>query len=243
MKVSIVVPFYNTPKKHFKECIKALQKINPFEVILVDDCSTDKDTIRTAIDSGFNYLKTPHQSGFDGLPFNIGVANAKGNYICRVDSDDILLALPKKFTTDFCFGNLDRVKTPYNLTLEELILAPRAICNALVGKTELFKRYPMAHDNNVYGDVLFVLRTLYNKHTFSVPDKVNYIYRDCEDSIQTSKPAFHHRMRHVQTVARFCQLENIPPKQAIHFLNLAMLNTRYGSKAMKALAKNKDKEC
>ncbi len=233
------MPFYNTPKQYFRECLLSLQKLDPFEVILVDDCSTDTELVQMAKNSGFVYLRTSFQSGFDGVPFNLGVLHAEGEYICRMDSDDILLELPEAMETEFCFGNIDRVHIPDNLMLEDLLLAPRALGNAMVGRRELYMKYPMAEDGNVFGDVLFVLRLLYNGHTFTRFPRVNYIYRDCENSIQTSKSPFYHRLRHIQTVARFCQLENIPPGKAIGFLNLAMLNTRYGSKALKALKAGK----
>lgn len=153
LKISVIVPFYNTPIKYFKECLNALRKLNPYEVILIDDCSTNKDTIKEALDSEFKYLKTPYQSGYDGLPLNLGVQSAEGDYICRIDSDDILLELPSSMDTDICFGRQDRVLPATKLTLEELILGPRALCNALVAKREIFLKHPFAIDSNVQGDV------------------------------------------------------------------------------------------
>ncbi len=128
LKISVIVPFYNTPIKYFKECLNSLKKLNPYEVILIDDCSTNEETINEALNSGFKYLKTPYQSGYDGLPLNIGVQNATGDYICRIDSDDILLELPTSMNTDICFGRQDRVMPTTNLTLEELILGPKVYC-------------------------------------------------------------------------------------------------------------------
>jgi glycosyltransferase involved in cell wall biosynthesis len=233
MTISVVVPFYNPPIHLFAECLRALKKLNPYEVILVDDCSTDSQAIQMAKTSGFKYLKTPYQSGHDGLPHNIGVKAASGEYICRVDADDVLLELPEMIETDIYFGRLNRVKAPVGITIEELILAPRAICNALVAKKEIWLKYPLSEDKNVYGDVLFALRALHNQHTHSVHPTVNYIYHKHPASIQNSKPLFHHRLRLVQTVARFCQLEQIDPQQSIRYLEMAMLNVRHGSGSLK----------
>lgn len=235
LKISIIVPFYNTPIKYFKPCLESLQKLNPYEVILIDDCSTDEETIHEALNSGFKYLKTPYQSGYDGLPLNIGVQAAKGDYICRIDSDDILLELPKTMQTDICFGRQDRILPATNLTLEELTLGPRALCNALVAKREIFLRHPFAIDSKVYGDVLFVLQLLYHKYSFSVFPRVNYIYTKREASIQTSKSPLYHRLTHIQTVARLCQIENISHEKSLRLLNLAMLNFQHGSQALKYL--------
>lgn len=239
IKISIVVPFYNPPVHLFAECLRALKKLNPYEVILVDDCSSDDQAIAMAKSSGFIYLKTPYQSGFDGKPHNLGVQHATGKYICRVDSDDVLLELPETMETDIHFGRLNRVKAPVGVTVEELILAPRAIMNGMVIKKEIALRYPSAEDKNVYGDVLFALRILHNQHTYTVNPTVNYIYHKHPNSIQNSKPLFHHRLRQVQTVARFCQLEQIDPQQSIRYLEMAMMNVKYGSGSLKKVLQNK----
>ena len=242
MNISIVIPFYNPPIHLFIECLSALKKLNPYEVILVDDCSDDERVVLMAQTSGFRYLKTPYQSGHDGLPHNVGVRAASGEYICRVDADDVLLELPASMSTDLHFGRLNRVKAPVGISVEKLILGPRAICNALVAKKEIFLRYPMAEDSNVYGDVLFALRVLHNQHTYTVHPRVNYIYHKHPTSIQNSKPLFYHRLRQVQTVARFCQLENIDPKQSIRYLEMALQNVRYGSNSLKILSSNHQSE-
>lgn len=233
MKISIVIPFYNPPLHLFMECLRGLKKLNSFEVILVDDCSSDEKIVALAKKSGFMYLKTPYQSGYDGMPFNMGVRAASGDYICRVDSDDVLLELPTAMEADIHFARLDRVKPSVGITVEELILAPRAIINGAVVKKELFLKFLMAEDNNVYGDVLFALRVLHHQHTYTVHPTVNYIYHKHPASIQNSKPKFYHRLRQIQTVARFCQLENIEPLEAIRYLELAMQNVKHGSDSFK----------
>jgi len=46
MKISVVIPFYNPPREYFLECIRAVKKLNPYEIILVDDCSTDEGVVQ-----------------------------------------------------------------------------------------------------------------------------------------------------------------------------------------------------
>lgn len=236
MKVSIVIPFYNPPLHLFMECLRGLKKLNSFEVILVDDCCSDERIVALAKKSGFMYLKTPYQSGYDGMPFNMGVRAASGDYICRVDSDDVLLELPTAMEADIHFARLNRVKPSVGITVEELILAPRATINGAVAKKDTWMKYPLAEDNNVYGDVLFTLRVLHNRHTYTVHPTVNYIYHKHPASIQNSKPDFYHRFRQIQTVARFCQIENIHPIQSVHYLELAMQNVKHGSNSFKMLS-------
>lgn len=98
-----------------------------------------------------------------------------------------------------------------------------------------FYNPPFEPDGAIFNDVLTLLRILYRKERFSVHPTINYIYNNIPNSMQTSKPIYHHRLSNIQTVARFCQLENIPPKQSEYFLQLAMLNFRYGAKARNML--------
>ena len=233
LNISVVIPFYNTPIKFFLKCIASVKKQQPYEIILVDDCSSDLDLVKIAKNSGCKYIRTAYQSGSDGHPFNLGVDVAKGNYICRVDSDDILLELPQKMPYDIHFGNADRVLMPTRINIVELILAPRAMFSAMVVKKELLVKYALAEDINVFADVLLTLRLLYNKHSYDVHEKVNYIYRKRENSIQSSHSLFQHRLRQLQTVSRFCFLENIDPQKSMYYLNLAMLNVQYGSDSRK----------
>lgn len=89
--ISIIVPFYNT-EKYFEKCLSSLkdQIYSNFEVLMIDDGSTDKsqeialDFARK--DNRFKYLGGKH-IGF-ALSKNLGLDNAKGDYICFVDSDD-----------------------------------------------------------------------------------------------------------------------------------------------------------
>lgn len=91
--VSIVLPIYNTDKQYLKEAIDSIlrQTYRNFELLLIIDeepsCGSKKfvesflDERIIIIDNGTN----------KGLVYslNIGIENAKGTYIFRMDSDDI----------------------------------------------------------------------------------------------------------------------------------------------------------
>jgi glycosyltransferase involved in cell wall biosynthesis len=228
MKISIVIPFYNTQLDTFKKCIKSVKLLNPYEIILVDDCSSNEDLVAYAKNIDCVYVKTDIQSGSDGIPFNIGVNISTGDYVCKVDSDDELLELPDVVEGDFHLAVINRVKPPYGITIKELILQPRAIINGIVIKKEICKLYPMVQGQDVYNDILFMLRLLYNKHTFTVNKTISYKYNISNGSIQTSKTWLQHRLRHIETVARFCQLENIDFGLVTIYLDYAIANLKYG---------------
>lgn len=234
-RISVIIPFYNPPLELFKQCLEHIKNIKPYEVILVDDCSTCKEAIQVAKNFKFKYLKTPYQSGRDALPLSIGVEHAKGDYICKVDSDDFLIELPKEMKNEICFASHKNIMSAHNVTIEQFILGPRALANGLVAKKEIFAKYMWIQDTNIYADLLFVLQLLHNKYSFSIYPRINYIYNSREGSVLTSDSFLSVRLRNIQTVARFCEIEKIDPSNSLKYLRLAMLNFEYGSQALKFL--------
>lgn len=89
--ISIIVPCYNV-EKYIERCITSIkeQTINNFEVLLIDDGSTDdtKKVIYKLIenDSRFKYYYKENGGLSDAR--NFGLKKIKGKYVCFVDSDD-----------------------------------------------------------------------------------------------------------------------------------------------------------
>ncbi|MCA9021127.1 MAG: glycosyltransferase family 2 protein, partial [Planctomycetaceae bacterium] len=93
---SIIVPTYNS-HNFLENCLKSIlsQRIDPFtyEVIIVDDCSTDM-TIPLAqtysnLFHHFHIVKLNENVG-PGSARNAGIEHASGEWIVFVDSDDEL---------------------------------------------------------------------------------------------------------------------------------------------------------
>ncbi|MFE7352453.1 glycosyltransferase family 2 protein [Streptomyces sp. NPDC057543] len=96
VKVSVVIPVYN-PGKYIDPCIESLLKQSlpaaEFEVLFVNDGSTDDTPERLeklAVEHPHFRVITIPNSGWPGKPRNIGVAEAKGEYVQFVDQDDHL---------------------------------------------------------------------------------------------------------------------------------------------------------
>lgn len=86
VKFSIVIPNYNEDK-YIRECLESVfsQTYNNYEVIVVDDGSTDNSL---EIVKDFN-VKIYHSNGLHaGGARNLGIDNASGDYIVFLDSDD-----------------------------------------------------------------------------------------------------------------------------------------------------------
>lgn len=92
MKISVIIPVYNV-EKYLDACLAsvAAQTFGDFEVILVNDGSTDGSVKIMSDwcgkDSRFRILNRQHTNG--GAARNAGMAEARGEYLSFLDSDDI----------------------------------------------------------------------------------------------------------------------------------------------------------
>jgi len=116
--VSVIIPMYNA-EKYIGECLDSIlaQTFTNFEVIVVDDCSTDNSPaiVESYIPKFDGRLKLSHMkknSGNAALPRNKGLVLSQGEYIYFMDSDDWiaptaleeLYTLAKKFDADVLYG-------------------------------------------------------------------------------------------------------------------------------------------
>ena len=97
--ISVVIPMYNA-ENYIEECLNSLlnQTLKNFEVIVVDDCSTDNSlAVAENMTSKFSaqnksliVITLSKNSGCPGIPRNTALNFAKGKYIYFLDSDDFL---------------------------------------------------------------------------------------------------------------------------------------------------------
>lgn len=91
MKVSIIMPFYNA-EKYLKRAILSVlgQTFIDFELILINDGSTDQSIsiIDNFSDSRIRLIDGKENLGL-AARLNEGIAASMGNYVARMDADDI----------------------------------------------------------------------------------------------------------------------------------------------------------
>ena len=95
--VSVVISLYNY-ENYVSECLDSLleQTFTDFEVIVVDDCSTDNGVAvvkdyAPKFNGRLKLTKTETNSGGGGTPRNLGLTLAGGKYIFFMDADDALI--------------------------------------------------------------------------------------------------------------------------------------------------------
>lgn len=98
-KVSALLPTYNTKPEYLRECIDSVlaQTFTDFELIIVDDCSSDpsvKETILSYDDKRIRFYENEKNLGISGARNRL-IELAQGEYLAVVDHDDI--SLPKRF--------------------------------------------------------------------------------------------------------------------------------------------------
>ena len=94
--ISVIIPLYND-EKYISACLESLlaQTFTDFEVVIVDDCSTDNsvevvESYMPKFSGKLTLLHTDENSGGAGLPRNKGLYFSRGEYVFFVDSDDFL---------------------------------------------------------------------------------------------------------------------------------------------------------
>ena len=93
MKISVIIPVYNEVEsinELYKQLLKALQEFSRFEIIFIDDGSSDGsvETIKkiSELDNSINLIQF-HRNYGKSAALAEGFKHAKGNYIVTMDAD------------------------------------------------------------------------------------------------------------------------------------------------------------
>lgn len=119
--VTVIIPCYNAGK-YIKETIASVlkQTYQSWELLAVDDCSTDDtaDIIRKLGkgDARIRLLSTSKNTGSPAEPRNIGLREARGEFVAFLDADDIWyetklddqveLMNQNNYAITYCNGNM-----------------------------------------------------------------------------------------------------------------------------------------
>jgi glycosyltransferase involved in cell wall biosynthesis len=207
--VSIIIPTFNS-EKFILETIYSVQKqtYEKWEIILVDDCSSD-NTVAIILemvekDDRIHFFQLEKNSG-TGVARNKGLSNANGRYISFLDADDLwqptklhkqmefmrLNNVPFTFSFYDCIDeegtSLEkRVEAPLNLSYIQLVF-----CNYVGNLTGIydvnyFGKIPISSIRKRQDWMLWLTILKKIKVAKPVPESLAF-YRIRENSISTSK--------------------------------------------------------
>lgn len=115
-KISIIVPIYNADP-YLARCVDSIlsQSFTDFELLLIDDGSTDgSGLICDSYADRDRRIRVFHkENGGVSSARNLGVKEAKGEWICFVDSDDELLSGGLQTMVDGISNEVDMVMAGY----------------------------------------------------------------------------------------------------------------------------------
>ena len=91
--VSVIIPVFNS-EKYIRETIESVftQKYTDYEIILIDDGSTDRTeevTKRYLEKRNFYYIKQPNRG--PAAARNRGIKISRGQYCAFLDADDLMM--------------------------------------------------------------------------------------------------------------------------------------------------------
>lgn len=102
--VSIIMSNYNTPEEYLRVAIESVlnQTYTNFEFIIIDDCSTDDspEIINSYNDERIIVLRNEQNLGIT-KSLNRGLAIAKGEFVARMDADDV--CFPERLEKQYAY--------------------------------------------------------------------------------------------------------------------------------------------
>lgn len=215
MKVSVIVPVYNV-ENYLEKCVNSIinQTERDIQIILVDDGSTDKspqicDELSLKDDRIVVFHK---KNGGLSSARNKGLENAKADYVCFIDSDDIiapyyvehLLSLIEKYDCDVAVGKFETFtdKDPSfdNIDNDVEIVEGKNAINKLFGKSYVTATIACnkVYKKSLFDDIKFpegkinedeatAYRIFYKTERVAFSNSVVYGYYMRDNSITKSK--------------------------------------------------------
>ncbi len=212
-KVSIVMPVYNS-EKFLRQALDSIkvQTLRNFELIIINDASTDGSAkIVEQCKYEMDYIKDINLEKNMGVAYvrNLGVSLARGEYVCFIDSDDVIernfielmYKTALKYNSDIVCCNYYYIdeknrKTKNVFSRRQGNYSAKKLIHSLLKDTsmhfflwnKMFRRR-MVEDNRVlftnrcFEDILFTMKMFYFSDKIYIINIPLYNYRKHSSSI------------------------------------------------------------
>lgn len=251
--LSIVIPVYNV-KEYLDDCLNNILDAseNRYEVILVDDGSTDGSAeVCDYYEKNNSNVKVFHkENGGLSSARNVGIKYSKGKYICFIDSDDVVASsyvdsiieyISKLSDTDIFIYKYDTFFTrPKNVRQKEIkfkkiskqkamSFLPQDFCgnyawNKVCKRSVIGDiRYPVG---KAYEDIFTTYKFFDRAKTFVFIEDTMYFYRQRNQSIVHQNPDKSVKFLVDSIEARLLQLDYFKKKkftQAVPFATSGLI--------------------
>lgn len=243
-KVSVIIPVYNT-EKYLRKCLESVcnQTLSDIEIICIDDCSTDgsleilKEYSKK--DERIKLVELKENKGA-GAARNLGIDNAKGEYIGFVDSDDwIDLDFYEKLYKEAIRTDADITKgSDYVLRFQDgTTIVDKQNCKIKENKLNFWSQFTTAiyrkifvlenkiffpEDLLVGEDPVFAIKCAFLSNKISVIDDARYYYNRREDSLNSpiwSEKKIDDYIKYIKIVCDFASIQNVSKNDNITFFN------------------------
>ena len=211
IKVSIIIPVYNV-EQYIKQCLDSVinQTLKEIEIICIDDKSTDNSLqilkeYKEKDDRIFLIEQAVNQG--QGVARNIGIENAKGEYIMFLDSDDwyelnaceelynhikkydnemVIFDvkqysnITKEYIKTTCISRFKNLFVSNNIDLNNLdkpFYPPNWSVNKIYKKSFIINNNILFPKIRIGEDIIFVIKSYIYSKNCSYYDKVLYCYR------------------------------------------------------------------
>lgn len=175
--VSVIMSNYNTPEEYLRASIESIlnQTYQNFEFIIIDDCSSDDSLsiIESYTDDRIKIVRNEKNLGIT-KSLNRGLAIAKGEYVARMDADDISLETRFEKQVEFLKNHPDHIVCGTGVELIGDWQAKhnnKFICRKIPDKEEfqihlLFGNYPnIVHPSAMFNHNLLIEHNItYNEN-------------------------------------------------------------------------------
>lgn len=212
VKISVIVPVYNT-EKYLKKCLDSIifQTFQDIEILIMNDGSTDgSKNIIDEYAKKYPKIKAFHlQNGGVSKARNLGIENASGEYITFLDSDDYIdLDLYEKMyekaygkdvvECDYIWEYAKKNRYDYyNQKIHPLLAVRAVVWNRLYKRELLIDHNITFHEGVYYEDVEFCYEVFPYIQNFAYVKDVYVHYVQREGSITSNKTD---KLRDIYTV-------------------------------------------
>ena len=193
IKLSVIIPVYNA-EKYIDKCLNSIinQSLKDIEIICIDDCSTDNSLdvlYKFAAHDERIKIITLNENHGQGFVRNIGIKQAKGEYLSFIDADDwIELDTFESTYSHAKNNNLDVVifkLINYNSDSEEFYETDYYNINFLENQKEIFNykdllnkffSIPLGPVNKIYKTAILKENDIYFPQEYSMFEDNPFFY-------------------------------------------------------------------